>query len=108
MSYPTVPAGTEAEGVAAREREAELIEAKFAEIRRELNVLAQVDDEAGLKARRMVETLDAPCWPEPVHQTIRAFAENLAVVVYSTDPGRRREAQRMIETAVSSSQRRAA
>lgn len=102
--YGEVTTGTDAESIAGREREAEVIEARFAEIRRDLALISQVDDEAGLRARRMVEALDGPCWPEAVHQTARAFAETLATVVYATNPARRREAQRVIEAAVALSQ----
>lgn len=95
-AYPSAPAGSDAEAFAAREREAEVLDAALELVVEKLRALALVQDETGIRARRALEALEAPATPEPVHQITRALASLLVAVVYSAARGDRLRLARLL------------
>lgn len=98
--YPLRTWQTEAEGVAAREREAEVIDRARKAVLDRLALLALVDDETGIQARRAAEVLQAPAIPEAVYQVVMAFGANLAAIVYRKESGDRARVAKLLNAVI--------
>lgn len=96
-AYPDRTFGTAAETVAAREREAEVLDDARELVLQKLAVLALVDDETGVQSRRAAEALRACPIPEPVYQVAQAFGSILTAIVYSVNRSDRARLARLLD-----------
>ncbi len=84
--YPVHAYGTEAEAVAAREREAESLDAEVKAIAKRLQILMLVDDEVGARAARAYDDLTSAVFiPTTVWSVGLAIAWSTCGAVYGSE-----------------------